>query len=97
MNSGSPNKEFVMQVVITGAASGIGKSVAELLAKQDEPHRMLLTDRDRDGVEAVAEAIGPAASAFVADLSSPDCGKAIIAAAADERIVACATVEGVVT
>jgi len=72
-----------MQVVITGAASGIGKSVAELLAKQDEPHRMLLTDRDRDGVEAVAEAIGPAASAFVADLSSPDCGKAIIAAAAD--------------
>lgn len=72
-----------MQVVITGAASGIGKAVAELLARQDEAHQMLLTDRDGDGVKAVAATIGPAARAFASDLSSPDCGKDIIAAAAD--------------
>lgn len=72
-----------MRVVITGAASGIGRAVAELLAGQSEPHQMLLTDRDGDGLSAVVEAIGPAARAFVADLSSPDCGKDIITASAD--------------
>lgn len=71
-----------MRVVITGAASGIGKAVAELLAAENTSHQMLLTDRDGDGVNAVAEAIGPAASAFVADLSSPDCGTDTMAAAA---------------
>jgi len=82
-----------MRFVITGAASGIGKAVAELLASQDEPHQMLLTDRDADGLNAVAEAIGPSARPHVGDLSSADCGKDIVAAAIDHM----AGIDGVVS
>lgn len=73
-----------MRVVITGAASGIGRAVAERLAAGQViagPHQMLLTDRDADGLKTVADGIGPAASTCVADLSAPDCGDVIIAAA----------------
>lgn len=73
-----------MRVVITGAASGIGRAVAERLAAGQviaEPHQMLLTDRDADGLQIVADGIGPAASNCVADLAAPDCGDVIIAAA----------------
>lgn len=73
-----------MRIIVTGAASGIGRAVAERLAAGEVlpgSHRMLLTDRDADGLSAVAEAIGPAAAAFVADLASPDCGQAIVEAA----------------
>jgi NAD(P)-dependent dehydrogenase (short-subunit alcohol dehydrogenase family) len=73
-----------MRVVITGAASGIGRSVAELLAAGGViagPHQLLLTDRDADGLNKVAQGIGPSASTCVADLAAPDCGETIIAAA----------------
>jgi len=72
-----------MRVVITGAASGIGRAVAEMLAAQDERHQMLLTDRHEEGVNAVAAAIGACACAHVGDLSSVDCGRDIVAAAVD--------------
>jgi NAD(P)-dependent dehydrogenase (short-subunit alcohol dehydrogenase family) len=68
-----------MRVIITGAASGIGRSVAELLAADGGAHQLLLTDRDAEGLTAVAAAIG--AGICVADLSSPDCGDVIVAAA----------------
>ncbi|MBL0115239.1 MAG: SDR family oxidoreductase [Sphingomonadales bacterium] len=73
-----------MRVVITGAASGIGRAVAERLAAGQViagPHQMLLTDRDADGLKTVADGIGAAAAVYVADLASPDCGDVIIAAA----------------
>lgn len=69
-----------MRVIVTGAASGIGKAVAEMLAA-DGGHRLLLTDRDADGLAAVAGTIGAAAGTCIADLSSPDCGDVIVAAA----------------
>lgn len=69
-----------MRVIVTGAASGIGKAVAEMLAA-DGGHRFLLTDRDADGLAAVAGTIGAAAGNCIADLSSPDCGDVIVAAA----------------
>lgn len=72
-----------MRVVITGAASGIGRAVAEMLAAQDERHQMLLTDRHEEGVNAVAAVIGAGACAHVGDLSSVDCGRDIVAAAVD--------------
>jgi len=73
-----------MRVVITGAASGIGKAVAELLAAGEVhpgPHQMLLTDRDEAGLQKLAGEIGPSAAIHVADLSAPDCGDSIVAAA----------------
>lgn len=74
-----------MRVVITGAASGIGRSVAETLASGKAipgNHQLLLTDRDADGLKIVADGIGASAAICVADLSSPDCGDVIIDAAA---------------
>ena len=54
-------------VVVTGAASGIGEAVARLAAKAGA--RLLLTDRDREGLERVAGNLG--AEAVVADLLDP--------------------------
>ena len=47
-----------MRVVITGAASGIGLSVAELLAADGGAHQLLLADRDADGLAAAVAKIG---------------------------------------
>jgi NAD(P)-dependent dehydrogenase (short-subunit alcohol dehydrogenase family) len=69
-----------MRVIITGAASGIGRAVAELLAA-DGGHQLLLSDRDGDGLKTVADSIGASAALCVVDLSAPACGDAIIAAA----------------
>lgn len=73
-----------MRIIITGAASGIGRSCAELLAFGKEiegTHKMLLADRDAKGLEAVTAAIGPSAASVVVDLSEPDSGDRMVAAA----------------
>ena len=70
-----------MRVVITGAASGIGLSVAELLAADGGAHQLLLADRDADGLAAAVAKIGAAAAICVVDLSDNDCGDVIVAAA----------------
>ena len=72
-----------MKVVITGAASGIGRACAELLAQGAlaGEHQLLLADRDADNLAAVADAIGPRASTAVVDLAEPDCGDRIVDAA----------------
>jgi NAD(P)-dependent dehydrogenase (short-subunit alcohol dehydrogenase family) len=44
-----------MRCVVTGAASGIGREVALLLAR--EGHEVMLTDRDGDGLEATAQEV----------------------------------------
>ncbi|MBA4094678.1 MAG: NAD(P)-dependent oxidoreductase [Candidatus Accumulibacter sp.] len=72
-----------MKVVITGAASGIGRACAELLAQGALPgeHRLLLADRDAENLRAVADAIGPRAGTAIVDLAEPDCGDRIVDAA----------------
>jgi NAD(P)-dependent dehydrogenase (short-subunit alcohol dehydrogenase family) len=73
-----------MRVIITGAASGIGRAAAQLLAAGSVipgNHQLLLTDRDPAGLKTVADDIGPSAGTCVADLKAPDCGTAIVAAA----------------
>ena len=75
-----------MRIVITGAASGIGRSVVEKLAAGDPlpgPHRLLLVDRDADGLAAAA-ALLPGTATLIADLAQPDCGERIAAAARAE-------------
>jgi len=52
------------RVVITGAAGGIGRSVAQLFAR--EGASLALLDRDTDGLEETAEATG--SSCFAVDI-----------------------------
>jgi glucose 1-dehydrogenase len=73
-----------MRVVITGAASGIGRACAHALASGSiiaGENTMLLADRDRSGVENVATAIGPTAGTIAIDLAEADCGDRIVDAA----------------
>lgn len=73
-----------MRVVITGAASGIGRAVALMLAAGKVipgEHQLLLSDRDADGLATVAGDIGSAAGICVADLAARDCGEVIVSAA----------------
>lgn len=75
-----------MRFVITGAASGIGRACAELLAAGGVipgPHRMLLADRDADNLRATADAVGAGAGIAVVDLADVGCGDRIVAAAVD--------------
>jgi NADP-dependent 3-hydroxy acid dehydrogenase YdfG len=60
-----------MRVVITGAASGIGRAVTEQLVAGTlirGEHQLLLVDRDADRLAEVSQAIGPNAHALVADV-----------------------------
>jgi glucose 1-dehydrogenase len=73
-----------MRFIITGAASGIGRSCAEILAGGSAiqgPHQMLLVDRDADGLAAVAAGLGDGVATAVVDLSEQDCGARIVEAA----------------
>lgn len=73
-----------MRFIITGAASGIGQVCAELLAAGSAipgEHHLLLADRDAANLAAVADMIGARAATVVVDLSAPDCGETIVAAA----------------
>jgi glucose 1-dehydrogenase len=76
-----------MRAVITGAASGIGRAVAERLAEQararGEAASLLLVDVAADALERVAAEVG--GHAFAYDLSRPDAGEAI-AAATSQRL-----------
>lgn len=54
--------------LVTGAASGLGKRMAERFAEAGA--RVLLTDIDADGAAAAAAAIGPSAAAFRHDVTS---------------------------
>jgi glucose 1-dehydrogenase len=75
-----------MRVVITGAASGIGRALAEQLAAGRliaGDHQMLLVDRDADRLAEVAAGIGPAAATLTADVSTDDVGERIAAEAVE--------------
>ncbi len=69
-------------VVVTGAASGIGAAVARLAA-QSGAEGLLLTDRDADGLRAVAAELASQArtETVAADLSDPGAPAAVAGAA----------------
>lgn len=59
-------------VLVTGAASGMGRAIAHLFA--DEGGRVAVTDRDPDGVGAVVDEIvatGGDAAGWVLDVAEP--------------------------
>lgn len=64
---------------ITGAASGIGAACARLMAR--EGGRVVISDRDRAGAEALAAEIGPAALAITQDVTDEAAWPGAIAAA----------------
>ena len=66
------------RALITGAGSGIGAEAARHLAQRG--YRVVLVDRNAEGVSEVAAAIGEAAVARTCDVSS---GDAVLALAAD--------------
>ncbi len=75
-----------MRAVITGAASGIGRAVAEALAAGrliPGEHRMLLVDRDAANLQQAASPFGPSAAILVADVTKDDIGDVIVRAATD--------------
>ncbi len=75
-----------MRIIITGAASGIGRAVAEQLVAGRliaGDHRLLLVDRDAAALETAAAAFGSAAATMVADVIQSDSGDRIAAAALD--------------
>jgi NAD(P)-dependent dehydrogenase (short-subunit alcohol dehydrogenase family) len=74
-------EEKAVRVVITGAASGIGLSVAQLIVASRGSHQLLLADRDADGLASVAAKIGVAAATCVVDISESSSGDAIVSAA----------------
>jgi 3(or 17)beta-hydroxysteroid dehydrogenase len=66
-------------VIVTGAASGMGRQDAITLAR--EGARVVLTDLNEDGGRAVAEEIGDRAMFLRHDVSDEDNWKSVIAAA----------------
>ena len=64
--------------LITGAASGIGLAAAQLFAR--EGAQVAMADRDADGVNDAARAIGPSAMAVSADVTSEGDVEAMVAA-----------------
>ena len=75
-----------MRAVITGAASGIGRAVAEQLVAGGlipGSHHLLLVDRDAGALAAAAAPFGAAARTLVVDVTDDDAGDRIVAAALD--------------
>ena len=64
--------------LITGAASGIGLAAAQLFAR--EGAQVAMADRDADGVNDAARAIGPSAMAVSADVTSESDVETMVAA-----------------
>ena len=64
--------------LITGAASGIGLAAARLFAR--EGAQVAMADRDADGVNDAARAIGPSAMAVTADVTNEGDVEAMVAA-----------------
>ena len=65
--------------IVTGAASGIGRAVAVRLAA--EGARVLIGDRDADGLAETAAAIGEAASAIALDVADEASCRSIVESA----------------
>jgi NAD(P)-dependent dehydrogenase (short-subunit alcohol dehydrogenase family) len=74
-----------MNIVITGAASGIGLAVGHVLRSGGlipGEHRLLLVDRAGKKLEQAREALGGDVALLVTDLSHPECGQKIAEATA---------------
>ncbi|WP_380280973.1 SDR family NAD(P)-dependent oxidoreductase [Kitasatospora purpeofusca] len=69
--------------VVTGAANGIGRAVAELFAR--EGASVVATDLDGDGLRRLAEQLPQAVSTVVGDVSRDEDARRMIAAAVERH------------
>src|SRR4051794_31403593 len=67
------------RILVTGAASGMGRSIAQLFHRQGA--KLALVDRTADALKAVSDAVG--ALALAVDVSSPGEVEAAVAKAAE--------------
>ena len=68
--------------VVTGAASGMGRATAKLLAS--EGAKVAVTDLDLDACTGVAAECGEGARPYVLDVSDPDAIKRVVAEIAED-------------
>lgn len=80
-------------VIVTGAASGIGRATAARIAR--EGGRVIAVDITADGLKTLADDLGDAIVPVTADITS-DAGIAEIVTAAGDRIDGLANIAGVV-
>jgi NAD(P)-dependent dehydrogenase (short-subunit alcohol dehydrogenase family) len=76
-----------MRYLITGAASGIGRAVAQLAATETTPPCLALVDRDEAALKSLASelsALGIQALPIVADLADPQAPAAVVEASVDK-------------
>lgn len=73
-----------MRAIITGAANGIGRAVASLLATADRAS-LLLTDRDGDGLQTLADQLSRSApiETMAGDLTDPGLPDRLVARCVD--------------
>ncbi|MFB8273654.1 SDR family NAD(P)-dependent oxidoreductase [Streptomyces sp. NPDC055955] len=88
----TPGRFSGQTVVVTGAASGIGKAVASRIVR--EGGRVIAVDVSADGLAALAADLGEAVVPLTADITAPTSADAVLAAAAG-RVDALANVAGV--
>lgn len=75
-------------VIITGAASGIGPSVARVVLERRSGARVVLVDRDAETLQRTSAEIGDRASAHPCDVSEPEAVSSLVpAAVGGDRLV----------
>ncbi|MYW70127.1 SDR family NAD(P)-dependent oxidoreductase [Streptomyces sp. SID8379] len=88
----TPGRFDGQTVVVTGAASGIGRAVASRIVR--EGGRVIAVDVSGDGLAALAADLGAAVVPVTADITAPASADAVLAAAGG-RVDALANVAGV--
>ncbi|MEU6763318.1 SDR family oxidoreductase [Streptomyces sp. NPDC046853] len=88
----TPGRFGGQTVVVTGAASGIGKAVASRIVR--EGGRVIAVDVSAEGLTALTAELGAAVVPVAADITGPASADAVLAAA-DGRVHALANVAGV--